>query len=275
MNELYLRIFSSIFLLLLFTLMIFGNKLIFTLLIQIFQFICVWEYLRLVKFYYLSSKDKLLFNELSLTKTKLNINEFFLIFLFNALNVFLIYENYFLFQIFLVLIVFIYFKFFFKNLINLTGLLYVLSPFFIIITLKSHIDFQRILLFIVFFSILVDSSAYFFGKKIGGIKLAFSISPNKTVAGFLAGIVFPTLVCIIFYSQENIINVIIFSIIFSVTIQIGDLIESKFKRICNVKDSSNVIPGHGGALDRMDGIFLFLILISLFIILDYNLFFIR
>ena len=69
-------------------------------------------------------------------------------------------------------------------------------------------------------------------------------------------------------------EIIFYSILFSIIIQIGDLIESKFKRICGVKDSSNIIPGHGGLLDRFDGIFLFLILISLLTILDYNLFFI-
>ena len=105
------------------------------------------------------------------------------------------------------------------------------------------------------------------------MKLASSISPNKTIAGFIAGIMVPTIICIFIYNHKDIFNVALFSIIFSITFQLGDLIESKFKRICKVKDSSNIIPGHGGALDRLfDGIFLFLILISLFIILDYNLF---
>ena len=121
----------------------------------------------------------------------------------------------------------------------------------------------------------VDTFAYFLGKKIGGKKLAPLISPNKTISGTLGGIFMPTLICVlVFYENDSLLNISIFSILFSVVVQIGDLIESKLKRICGVKDSSNIIPGHGGVLDRFDGIFLFVILISLLTILDYNLFFI-
>ena len=275
MNELPLRIFSSVILLILSYMMIFGDFILFIILLQIFQFICIWEYLRLVKHYQFISKESLPQEYANLTKTKLGISSFFLIFLINFLNLSFFFESFIFFIIFITLIIFVYSKYFYTNLINLIGFLYVVSPFFLIIILNSHLEFERIFLFAIIFSILVDSSAYYFGKKIGGMKLAASISPNKTVAGFIAGIIVPTLICLFVYNHENILNVFLLSIIFSVTFQLGDLIESKFKRICKVKDSSNIIPGHGGALDRLDGIFLFLILISLFIILDYNLFFIQ
>ena len=143
------------------------------------------------------------------------------------------------------------------------------------IYLSTLSDFKVYILFVIFFSLLVDTFAYLLGSRIGGRKLAPLISPNKTISGALGGIFIPTLVCvIIFYEKDLLLNIIFFSILFSCTIQSGDLLESKFKRICGVKDSSNIIPGHGGLLDRFDGIFLFLILISLLTILDYNLFFI-
>ena len=162
-----------------------------------------------------------------------------------------------------------------ENLLFSFGIVYISTPFYLLIYLSALSDFKVYISFVILFSLLVDTFAYIFGSKIGGIKLAPLISPNKTISGALGGIFIPTLICVIIFYEKDLLSRIIFnSILFSIVIQIGDLLESKFKRICGVKDSSNIIPGHGGLLDRFDGIFLFLILISLLTILDYNLFFI-
>ena len=108
-----------------------------------------------------------------------------------------------------------------------------------------------------------------------GKKLSPRISPNKTVSGFLGGIFIPVFFCILVYGKKDyFLNIIFFSIAMSIVSQLGDLIESIFKRYCKVKDSSNLIPGHGGVLDRMDSILLLIIFVSLMKLLDYNFFFI-
>ena len=103
-----------------------------------------------------------------------------------------------------------------------------------------------------------DSFAYIVGKNFGKQKLFYSISPHKTIEGFLGGLFF----CCISASfvsrhiNENIDTSywLIIAIIISVFGTLGDLIESKFKRESNVKDSGNIIPGHGGMLDRLDSV---------------------
>ena len=121
---------------------------------------------------------------------------------------------------------------------------------------------------------IVDISAYFFGSIIGGPKIIPNISPNKTVSGFVGGIIVPIFFCtIIFFKNSNISNIIFLSFLFSIISQFGDLIESGFKRYCCVKDSSNIIPGHGGLLDRFDSIFALIVFISIIKLLDYNFFF--
>ena len=82
-----------------------------------------------------------------------------------------------------------------KNFFFSFGILYISLPFFLLIYLSSLSDFKFYISFVIFFSLLVDSCAYLFGSRIGGRKLAPSISPNKTVAGALGGIFMPTLIC--------------------------------------------------------------------------------
>lgn len=118
------------------------------------------------------------------------------------------------------------------------------------------------------FSILVtiwatDSGAYFVGKKIGRRKLAERVSPNKTIEGTVGGVVIAILVGVVLQAVAapylNYTFAIMISLLVSVAGQLGDLIESGVKRHYGVKDSSNLLPGHGGLLDRTDSwVFVFI-----------------
>lgn len=102
-----------------------------------------------------------------------------------------------------------------------------------------------------------DSFAYLVGKNFGKQKLFEKISPKKTVEGFLGGLFFSCVASYFIYSCTETLtftNWLILSIIVSVFGTFGDLIESKFKRQANVKDSGVIMPGHGGLLDRLDSI---------------------
>lgn len=105
-----------------------------------------------------------------------------------------------------------------------------------------------------------DIGAYAAGRMIGGPKLAPSISPNKTWAGLVGGIVASAIVFFIFAyftpAQESILGLLAIGAIIAVVGQIGDLMESFLKRKASAKDSSHLIPGHGGLLDRIDGLLL-------------------
>ncbi|WP_343039126.1 phosphatidate cytidylyltransferase [Propylenella binzhouense] len=102
-----------------------------------------------------------------------------------------------------------------------------------------------------------DTAAYFGGRTIGGPKLWPRISPNKTwsgaVAGLLAGIVAGALVAAA--SGAPLVAAAVLAAVLSVASQAGDLLESAFKRRFSVKDSGSLIPGHGGVLDRIDGLY--------------------
>ena len=161
------------------------------------------------------------------------------------------------------------------SIVKVISLLYVTSSFVFLNKMSQGSEFISFIFFIVFFTMLVDISAYFIGSLIGGPKILPKISPNKTVAGCIGGLVVPIFFCtIIFFKNSNISNIIYFSFLFSFISQIGDFIESLFKRYCCVKDSSNIIPGHGGLLDRLDSIFALIIFVSIIKLLDYNFFFI-
>jgi len=108
---------------------------------------------------------------------------------------------------------------------------------------------------ICFFS---DIGGYVFGKTIGGKKLT-KISPNKTISGTIGSFIFSFIPLILFFNLNYLdleLNLSNFTFTFFVSLisQLGDLLISFFKRKANVKDTGKILPGHGGALDRLDGI---------------------
>ena len=103
-----------------------------------------------------------------------------------------------------------------------------------------------------------DIFAFFAGKILGGSKIAPEISPNKTWSGLAGGIFASMIIGFMssFMFAGGVMFFIFLSAFLSVIEQLSDLLESKFKRIFGVKDSGTIIPGHGGILDRMDGMML-------------------
>jgi phosphatidate cytidylyltransferase len=102
-----------------------------------------------------------------------------------------------------------------------------------------------------------DIGAFAAGKLIGGAKLVPSISPSKTWAGLFGGIVLASVMgyfTSLFLGARHPAVALILSAILACVAQLGDLFESYFKRRCGVKESGDLIPGHGGVLDRIDGL---------------------
>ena len=102
-----------------------------------------------------------------------------------------------------------------------------------------------------------DTGAYFSGRVIGGPKLAPAFSPSKTWAGSIGGVVSSLLAAegfvIILFDQHLDVRLGGIVLLLAILSQIGDLYESAMKRRLGIKDSGQIVPGHGGALDRFDG----------------------
>lgn len=102
-----------------------------------------------------------------------------------------------------------------------------------------------------------DSFAFLLGKNFGKRKLFVSVSPKKTQEGFIGGFAVALLSAYVishFNNDFTLVNWLVIAFIVSVIGTIGDLVESKFKRQANIKDSGNIMPGHGGILDRLDSL---------------------
>ena len=127
-----------------------------------------------------------------------------------------------------------------------------------------------LILFLFLITIITDSYAYFIGRLIGKNKLLEVISPNKTWEGTIGGSLVGTFVCTVYYitviNTNSSISVVTLIVLFlSLVGQFGDLFFSAIKRRYNIKDFSNIMPGHGGVLDRLDSILFVLLAFTFFL----------
>ena len=128
----------------------------------------------------------------------------------------------------------------------------------------------ELIIFLFLITIITDSYAYFVGRLIGKNKLLEVISPNKTWEGTIGGSMVGTFVCTVFYitvinPNASIFAVSLIVLFLSLIGQFGDLFFSAIKRTYKVKDFSNIMPGHGGILDRLDSIIFVMLAFTFFL----------
>ena len=147
------------------------------------------------------------------------------------------------------------YKFYLYNVISFSYL-----SFFVFTGYGLHYSSSASLIFIILICIFSDTGGYIVGKSIGGKKLT-SLSPNKTISGSIGSFIFSLFPIVIFefffnffYNSQHILTILCYCLFLSLICQVGDLFISYFKRQAEVKDTGNLLPGHGGLLDRIDGI---------------------
>ena len=249
MSNLLKRSLSGIIFVLIFISAILYSKESYIVLTSLFGLLCVWEFSKLIGF------------------------KGFIGYLFFGLTLFLMLkrpESYavigilgitIISSIFLIYYLFAKKEITFSNDRSKLGLLIrycVFSMIFLILLPLYKGEYNSILIISILVLIWVnDSFAFLVGKNFGKRKLFVSVSPKKTQEGFLGGLIFALIAAFIiskFNNDFTLINWLIIALIVSVVGTIGDLVESKFKRQANIKDSGNIMPGHGGILDRLDSL---------------------
>ncbi len=271
-NTLTARIWSSLVMFIIFILLLYSNNTGFIFLTQIILFLANWELLRMLE-YRKKKLNKLSYTNCFLSRCRIPLEDYFMLFFINLFILSINLSSVF-FQIVAIIIMICWILININEIKKYVFLIYPSSAFYFLTLFKIERVLIDYLFFIVLFAMLVDMSAFFVGRRIGGKKLAINISPGKTISGSIGGIIFPSIICLVlYYDINNIHNVIFLTIFLSIISQFGDLLESKFKRFCYVKDSSNLIPGHGGVLDRLDSILLLIIVVSIMKLMDYNFFF--
>ena len=146
---------------------------------------------------------------------------------------------------------------FFRLVYKALSLIYLSGLVYLIFAIESEYSNLKIyLLYSILVAILSDIGGLICGKIFKGKKLT-KISPNKTISGSIGSFIFSTLLIPFFYKgqiDQTLVNLFLITIIISLISQLGDLFISLLKRKAKVKDTSDLLPGHGGVLDRIDGI---------------------
>jgi len=146
-----------------------------------------------------------------------------------------------------------------KFLLKTISLIYIAALVFLIIMINTkNPELKIIIVYSVLISIMSDIGGLIVGKIFKGKKLT-KISPKKTISGSIGSFIFS--LCLIpfflkYFPSHNLLSLCVFTLLISMTSQIGDLFISFIKRKAKVKDTSDLLPGHGGFLDRLDGIIL-------------------
>jgi phosphatidate cytidylyltransferase len=144
-----------------------------------------------------------------------------------------------------------------KALYKTISLLYLILLVYFIFSIEAYYpNLKSYLLYSVLVAVLSDIGGLVFGKTFRGKKLT-KISPNKTISGSIGSLVFSLILIPFFYDEliyNNFLILPLITIMISIISQLGDLFISLLKRNAKVKDTSNLLPGHGGFLDRVDGI---------------------
>ena len=171
-------------------------------------------------------------------------------------------EASFLVELYVLSAVSLVFSFFYRQLYVFTGILYFVS---VLTTLMIMSSWWMVLLFLWFAVVIADVSAYSIGRKFGKTKIAPNISPNKSLegligAGIFTGLYFVAILFLVNYKLDLFTTMTTVFVTFVAGVctaflaQLGDLYQSKMKRIAGVKDSGVILPGHGGMFDRLDGL---------------------
>jgi len=153
--------------------------------------------------------------------------------------------------------------------VTVFGMLYI-TYFFYHIIMISDLDSNFFIWYIFILAWANDTCAYFVGVKFGSKKILPSVSPNKTVEGALGGIIGSTIASCVYayhFNQDFFLFAIYLGVFGSIVAMAGDFVASKIKRQLDVKDFGNIIPGHGGILDRFDSILFTAPLVYYFMIL--------
>src|SRR5690606_12695790 len=118
-------------------------------------------------------------------------------------------------------------------------------------------QWQEVIIVLLFVNFGMDSFAWFFGKNFGKHKLWPKVSPKKTVEGLLGGVIstgiLGSILWRLFFNETSVMLFFVFCLL-GLIAQVGDLVQSKIKRQFEIKDSSTLIPGHGGVYDRIDSL---------------------
>ena len=162
----------------------------------------------------------------------------------------------------------------------LIGYIFLLISFYSVYDLRNYFGGESFaFLFVMLICIGTDIGGYIFGKIFKGPKLLKKISPNKTFSGMIGGYILAVVIISIYFNYNYILypgnvepnfnhQIFIEILLLSTVSQIGDIIISYFKRLSKVKDTGKIIPGHGGMLDRIDGmIFAFPVAYFIYVIL--------